>query len=252
MIEALGPMLRAAGLKTQILAYDHNWSEHPNDIATHPADETQDTNDYPQEVLSSPAARWVAGTAYHCYYGDPSAMTTLHNAVPGQGHLLHRMLGQRSRATRRTRSRDTLKWHARNLIDRLTAELGEDRHQLERRARPVRRPARRRLRQLHRNPHDRTRRPGHGQRRVLHARPSQPLRPAGRGSDRQHGVRYHRLERAGHGRCLPRPGRDDRARSPQRERQPAGVRRDGGRPQLHVHAPGRFARHVHLAGESGR
>ena len=40
VIEDLGPMLRAAGLKTQILAYDHNWSEHPNDVATTPADET--------------------------------------------------------------------------------------------------------------------------------------------------------------------------------------------------------------------
>ena len=62
VIEALGPMLRAAHLRTEILAYDHNWSEHPNDIADTPPDETMDTNDYPQEVLSSPAARWVSGT----------------------------------------------------------------------------------------------------------------------------------------------------------------------------------------------
>src|SRR5487761_89822 len=33
VIEDLGPMLRDAGLRTQILAYDHNWTEHPNDIA---------------------------------------------------------------------------------------------------------------------------------------------------------------------------------------------------------------------------
>ena len=66
VIEDLGPMLRAAGLKTQILAYDHNWSEHPNDVAATPPDETDDTDRYPQEVLFSAAARWVAGTAYHC------------------------------------------------------------------------------------------------------------------------------------------------------------------------------------------
>src|SRR5262249_15462888 len=29
VIEQLGPMIRAAGLDTKILAYDHNWSEHP-------------------------------------------------------------------------------------------------------------------------------------------------------------------------------------------------------------------------------
>ena len=33
----------------------------------------------------SPAAKWIAGTAYHCYYGDPSAQTALHNAYPNKG-----------------------------------------------------------------------------------------------------------------------------------------------------------------------
>jgi glucosylceramidase len=115
VIEALGPMLRAAGLKTQILAYDHNWSEHPNDIASTPPDETQDTNDYPQEVLSSPAARWVAGTAYHCYYGDPSAMTTLHDEFPAKDIYFTECSGSQSSDPANTFS-DTLKWHARNLI----------------------------------------------------------------------------------------------------------------------------------------
>src|ERR1019366_7462116 len=50
VIEDLGPMLRAAGLRTGILAYDHNWAEHPNDIASTPPDETSDINDYPQQV----------------------------------------------------------------------------------------------------------------------------------------------------------------------------------------------------------
>jgi glucosylceramidase len=115
VIEALGPMLRDAGLNTKILAYDHNWSEHPNDIADTPPDETQDTNDYPQEVLSSPAARWVAGTAYHCYYGDPSAMTTLHNEFPGKDIYFTECSGTQSSDPANTFS-DTLKWHARNLI----------------------------------------------------------------------------------------------------------------------------------------
>jgi len=115
VIEALGPMLRAAGLRTQILAYDHNWSEHPNDIASTPPDETMDTNDYPQEVLSSPAARWVSGTAYHCYYGDPSAMTTLHDEFPAKDIYFTECSGSQSTDPANTFS-DTLKWHARNLI----------------------------------------------------------------------------------------------------------------------------------------
>ena len=62
VIADLGPMLRAAGLHTQILAYDHNWSEHPNDVAATPPDETADINAYPQNVLNSAGARstWPA------------------------------------------------------------------------------------------------------------------------------------------------------------------------------------------------
>ena len=114
VIEQLGPMLRAAGLRTKILAYDHNWSEHPNDIASTPPDETSDTNDYAQEVLSSPAARWVSGVSYHCYYGDPSAMTALHNQFPDQDIYETECSGSQSADPANTFS-DTLKWQARNL-----------------------------------------------------------------------------------------------------------------------------------------
>jgi glucosylceramidase len=115
VIADLGPMLRLAGLKTKILAYDHNWSEHPNDIAATPPDETSDIDAYPQEVLSSAAAKWVSGTAYHCYYGDPSAMTSLHNQYPHQDIYFTECSGSQSSDPANTFS-DTLKWHARNLI----------------------------------------------------------------------------------------------------------------------------------------
>ncbi|MDQ2810506.1 MAG: discoidin domain-containing protein [Actinomycetota bacterium] len=114
VIELLGPMLRAAGLRTQILAYDHNWAEHPNDIASTPPDEQGDINDYPQQVLSSPAARWVPGVAYHCYYGDPSAMTALHHQFPAEDIYETECSGSQSSDPANTFS-DTLKWHARNL-----------------------------------------------------------------------------------------------------------------------------------------
>ena len=115
VISDLGPMLRAAGLRTQIFAYDHNWTEHPNDVAATPPDETADINAYPQNVLNSPAAKYVAGVAYHCYFGDPSAMTTLHDQFPDAAIYFTECSGSQSADPANTFS-DTLKWHARNLI----------------------------------------------------------------------------------------------------------------------------------------
>jgi glucosylceramidase len=124
VITDLGPMLRGAGLRTQILAYDHNWSEHPNDIAATPPDETADINAYPQNVLNSPAARWISGVAYHCYFGDPSAMTTLHDQFPGKAIYFTECSGSQSSDPANTFS-DTLKWHARNLIIGTTRNWAE-------------------------------------------------------------------------------------------------------------------------------
>jgi glucosylceramidase len=115
VIEQLGPMLRAAHLNTKILGYDHNWNEHPNDAANTPPDEVADIDHYPQELLESPAARWVDGTAYHCYSGDPSAMTALHNEFPSKNIYFTECSGSQSGDPANTFS-DTLKWHARNLI----------------------------------------------------------------------------------------------------------------------------------------
>ncbi|MFC1430776.1 discoidin domain-containing protein [Streptacidiphilus sp. N1-3] len=115
VIDQLGPMLHAAGLKTKILAYDHNWTEHPNDAASTPPDETADINDYPQQILRSSAAKYVSGTAYHCYYGDPSAMTALHNQFPSKDIYFTECSGSQSANPASTFS-DTLKWHTRNLV----------------------------------------------------------------------------------------------------------------------------------------
>ena len=87
------------------------------------------------------------------------------------------------------------------------------------------------------------------QRRVLHDRPPGEVRAAGRGPDRQHVVRHHRLERADHGRRVPQPGRLDRARRAQRERRPALLRGRGRRPAVRVHAARRRAGDLHLAAQ---
>ncbi|MCZ8522468.1 MULTISPECIES: glycoside hydrolase family 30 beta sandwich domain-containing protein [Paenibacillus] len=65
----LGPSLRGAGLNTKIIAYDHNF----------------DNWSYPDTVLKDAgAAGYIAGSAFHHYGGDPSAMTTLHNLHPSK------------------------------------------------------------------------------------------------------------------------------------------------------------------------
>jgi glucosylceramidase len=62
----LGPALARASLRPKVFAWDHNW----------------DTT-YPFAVLSnSAAASYVSGVAFHCYGGDPSAMTSFHQAYP--------------------------------------------------------------------------------------------------------------------------------------------------------------------------
>jgi glucosylceramidase len=66
----LGPALSAAGLKTKVLAYDHNW-DHP---------------EYPLDVLSDPQALpFVAGSAMHCYGGSVVAQDGIHAAEPSKG-----------------------------------------------------------------------------------------------------------------------------------------------------------------------
>ena len=34
--------------------------------------------------MTPPPAQYTAGVAWHCYAGDPSAQTTVHNAFPGK------------------------------------------------------------------------------------------------------------------------------------------------------------------------
>jgi glucosylceramidase len=114
VIEDLGPMLKAARLHTEIFAYDHNWSEDPTNITGTPPDEAMDTNDYPQQVLDSAAAKWVSGVSFHCYYGDPSDMTAFHNQYPNTQIFETECSGSESADPSNTFS-DTLKWHARNL-----------------------------------------------------------------------------------------------------------------------------------------
>ncbi|MGI5429619.1 discoidin domain-containing protein [Streptomyces sp. CA-179760] len=65
----LAPTLRKQHLSTGILGYDHNW----------------DVPGYPESFYADPAtARQITGTAWHCYAGDVSAQTVVHNDYPNK------------------------------------------------------------------------------------------------------------------------------------------------------------------------
>jgi glucosylceramidase len=115
-IEVLGPALRGAHLHVGILAYDHNWSMHPADIASTPPGQVPET-EYPAMVLSDPrAARWVAGVAYHCYFGDPSRQTALHSRFPDAAIYFTECSGSHGPTDPPAQVfSDTLRFHARNL-----------------------------------------------------------------------------------------------------------------------------------------
>jgi glucosylceramidase len=115
VIEALGPRLKAVSPRTKILGYDHNWTTHTGDVATTPPGEDPET-DYPYQLLDSNAAKWIAGTAYHCYSGDPSAQTALHDAYPEKGIWFTECSGSHGPTdTPEQIFRGTLTWHARTL-----------------------------------------------------------------------------------------------------------------------------------------
>jgi glucosylceramidase len=65
----LGPALSSAGLgSVKIFGYEHNW----------------DNTAYPEQVLGSSAAQYVAGSSFHCYAGDPSAQSAAEAAFPAK------------------------------------------------------------------------------------------------------------------------------------------------------------------------
>ena len=66
----LGPQLAAARLATKILEYDNNWY-------------SQDSPGWPLKVLADARARrFISGIAWHCYGGDVSAQSQVHQAYP--------------------------------------------------------------------------------------------------------------------------------------------------------------------------
>jgi glucosylceramidase len=125
LIVAIGQAFDAAGIDTKILGYDHNWTEHPNDIANTPPGEDPET-EYPTDLLNSQAGDWIAGTAFHCYSGDPSRQTALHRAFPDKGIWFTECSGSHGPSDPPAQVfTDTLKWHSRNLVLGVTRNWGK-------------------------------------------------------------------------------------------------------------------------------
>ncbi len=82
LVRALGPQLRAAGLKTQIYVHDHNWVLHENDRRVIGGDRKQPPLDAVTQILSDPqVAPYVAGSAWHCYSGNRTDMQRVYSEL---------------------------------------------------------------------------------------------------------------------------------------------------------------------------
>lgn len=92
----LGPAFQAAGIDTKIVIWDHNC----------------DNAAYPIAILDDPAAKpFVAGSAFHLYNGDVSALTQVHNAHPDKAlYFTEQWTGSTSQFD------EDLKWHLKNVI----------------------------------------------------------------------------------------------------------------------------------------
>ena len=71
--QALGPAFAAAGLKTRVLLYDHNYNY----------DNNGPQQDYPLRIFEDPEAnRYAAGSAWHNYGGSPAVLDGVHSRFP--------------------------------------------------------------------------------------------------------------------------------------------------------------------------
>ena len=93
----LGPRFARAGVHTLIWDWDHNW-----DLQQQPLDVLADAN----------ARKYVHGVAWHCYAGDVSAQSTVHDAHPDKDAYFSECSG----GEWSPKFADNLKWFVQTLI----------------------------------------------------------------------------------------------------------------------------------------
>ncbi len=93
----LGPVLASRNPGTKLLDWDHNWDQPESPLA----------------VLGDSAARpFVAGVAWHCYGGDVSAQSTVHDAYPDKDAYFTECAGGEWAPN----WGDNLRWNTRTLV----------------------------------------------------------------------------------------------------------------------------------------
>ena len=94
----LGPKFAANGIQTKILIWDHNF----------------DMESYPENILNDPQTRkYVAGTAWHGYAGDASAIDVLQRAHPDKDVYFTEISGGGWNAGTRM---STMFWYMQNFL----------------------------------------------------------------------------------------------------------------------------------------
>ena len=75
-LKVVGPAFEKAGLKTEILLFDHNYNY----------DNQADQRNYPLKIYADPeAAKYAAGSAWHNYGGSVSELDKIHQEAPDKG-----------------------------------------------------------------------------------------------------------------------------------------------------------------------
>ena len=75
-LKVIGPAFEKAGLKTQIMLFDHNYNY----------DDKADQRNYPLNIYAdAAAAKYAAGSAWHNYGGNVSELDKIHQAAPEKG-----------------------------------------------------------------------------------------------------------------------------------------------------------------------
>ena len=75
-LKVVGPALRAAGLDTKIMLFDHNYNY----------DNVSGQSRYPLNIYADPeAARYADGSAWHNYGGSVSELDHIHSQAPDKG-----------------------------------------------------------------------------------------------------------------------------------------------------------------------
>ena len=93
----LGPAFETAGITAKIIVYDHNW----------------DNTQYAISILNDAEANpYVAGSAFHAYGGNVSAMSVVHNAHPEKGLYFTEISG----GEWATDFSDNLQWNMANIF----------------------------------------------------------------------------------------------------------------------------------------